>query len=234
VRDFITAINGYDATIQRGCYDGNAFYCSLQERPGPLSNTAASNAVTRWLSQPFNVARLKTRGVDVEVNYRLDLFSRPLSLRGLLTYQPHVRFYQPGATTLDFAGAYGAPEGSGAAGPKTRVTVYAHYELSDSVMIDWQTRWRDKMHLSPDPTIVADKSTDVKAVAYSNLTLTAKLPGPFSGESSLYLNVQNVFDQKAPIAASYANSGQPGLFGGFAPGDDPIGRYYTVGVRMKF
>jgi outer membrane receptor protein involved in Fe transport len=90
------------------------------------------------------------------------------------------------------------------------------------------------MHLSPDPTIVADKSTDVKAVAYSNLTLTAKLPGPFSGESSLYLNVQNVFDQKAPIAASYANSGQPGLFGGFAPGDDPIGRYYTVGVRMKF
>lgn len=234
VHNFITRLNGYDPSVQQGCYAGNAFFCSLQVRPGPITNTSASNSVTAWYSIPVNVAALKTRGVDVEANFNTTIFNRDFSLRGLLTYQPHIRFYVPGATTLDYAGAYGTPLTSGAAGAKTRVTIFAHYSPLKGFAIDWQTRWRDAMHLSPDPTIVAAANTRVPAVSYSNVTFSQSMEGPFRGKATIMFNIENVFNQSAPVAASYANSGQPGLYGGFVPGDDPIGRYFNLSVKLGF
>ena len=34
--------------------------------------------------------------------------------------------------------------------------------------------------------------------------------------------------------AGNAQIGNTGLFGGFAPGDDAIGRYYNLGLRVRF
>jgi len=49
-----------------------------------------------------------------------------------------------------------------------------------------------------------------------------------------FLTVENLFDkQPTAYGANGGNSGVPGLFGGFVPGDDAIGRYYTVGIRMR-
>jgi len=48
------------------------------------------------------------------------------------------------------------------------------------------------------------------------------------------VNVQNLFDAKPPASALFAAIGIPGQFGGFAIGDDPVGRYMTAGVRIKF
>ena len=46
--------------------------------------------------------------------------------------------------------------------------------------------------------------------------------------------VDNAFDkQPTPYGANGGSSGVPGLFGGFVPGDDAIGRYYTLGVRLR-
>ena len=36
-----------------------------------------------------------------------------------------------------------------------------------------------------------------------------------------------------PYGNNGGSSGVPGLFGGFVPGDDAIGRYYTLGVRIR-
>jgi iron complex outermembrane recepter protein len=52
-------------------------------------------------------------------------------------------------------------------------------------------------------------------------------------QGTLFLNVQNLFNQQPTPAASGGPQGRPGNFGGYAPGDDPIGRYYSVGVRYK-
>jgi hypothetical protein len=49
----------------------------------------------------------------------------------------------------------------------------------------------------------------------------------------MYLNMQNVFNDMSYPTASAGPQGRPGNFGGYAPGDDPIGRYYSVGIRYR-
>jgi outer membrane receptor protein involved in Fe transport len=44
--------------------------------------------------------------------------------------------------------------------------------------------------------------------------------------------VQNVFNKEPPAAAFFGAAPAPGIFGGYVAGDDPIGRYYTAGVRL--
>jgi iron complex outermembrane receptor protein len=56
------------------------------------------------------------------------------------------------------------------------------------------------------------------------------------GESSanFFLNVKNAFNKKPdPYAASGANA-QIGSLGGYLPGEDVIGRYFTLGLRYQF
>ena len=52
------------------------------------------------------------------------------------------------------------------------------------------------------------------------------------GKLGAFLTVNNVLDERAPLAPS--NSGLPGLFYPTLPFYDDMGRYYTAGVRMKF
>ena len=43
----------------------------------------------------------------------------------------------------------------------------------------------------------------------------------------------NLFNSGAPVANFYALAANVGTFGGFANGDDIIGRYYNAGVRLE-
>ena len=47
-----------------------------------------------------------------------------------------------------------------------------------------------------------------------------------------FLTVNNLLDERAPLFAS--NSGLPGLFYPTLGFYDDMGRYFTVGVKMKF
>jgi outer membrane receptor protein involved in Fe transport len=237
IADYITQINGASATFQNACYSGSLYYCSLQVRPTPITgpfpvtSTPLANAVTAWYVVPANVASLKTEGLDTELNYHTRLLNRALWLRGLVTYQPHILFDQPGSVTQDFSGAFGNP--TTFSGAQLRLSVFAHYNLTENFTIDWQTNWRSRMHQLSDPTLVALSNTGVPAVAYSNLNLSYRLSGPWKGESTFFLNINNVFNQPAPIAGNYSTGSSPGLTSGFVPGDDPLGRYYYVGVRYR-
>ncbi|HUO23397.1 MAG TPA: TonB-dependent receptor [Caulobacteraceae bacterium] len=233
LQDYITTISGATASIQYGCYAGNAADCALQVRPGPLSNTSTANAVTEYLSVPVNASHLTTQGIDFETNYKTTVFDRGFSLRGLLTYQPHIYYYQPGQNRQDYAGALGVPS-TFAVIPTTRVTMYAHYQLRPDLDFDWETTWRAGMHQSPDSTLISASSANVGAFSLSNLTLTYKLGMPFSGQGAIYLNIDNIFNTQAPIAANYTASGSPGIQGGSVPGDDPTGRYFRIGLRARW
>jgi outer membrane receptor protein involved in Fe transport len=50
---------------------------------------------------------------------------------------------------------------------------------------------------------------------------------------NVFFNVQNLFDKDPPAAAFYGSNTIPGLFGGWPIGDDPMGRYFTLGVRIS-
>jgi hypothetical protein len=87
--------------------------------------------VTAWLTQNVNAALQKTWGGEVEINYRTNLFQRPLSLRLLTEYQPHVHFYQVGVNVQDFAGVNGGTAGSTQLGAQTRAAVFARFSPSE-------------------------------------------------------------------------------------------------------
>jgi outer membrane receptor protein involved in Fe transport len=66
-------------------------------------------------------------------------------------------------------------------------------------------------------------------VAYTNLTLSYQL-----NNTQMFFSVQNLFDKDpTPYGNIGGSSGVPGLFGGFIPGEDTIGRFFTVGLRYR-
>jgi iron complex outermembrane recepter protein len=92
-------------------------------------------------------------------------------------------------------------------------------------------RWRSALTMknAPDHVWVNPR---VASVAYTSMNLSYDLFEQ-RGRAQVFLNVQNLFDKDPPPAAFYSAQTQPGQFGGFAVGDDPMGRYYTAGVRVK-
>jgi len=218
----ITTIQGQNPTIQNICEasGGTSPFCDLIIRPLPFSDRSAANFVTSFLSRPENAQSVKTSGVDVEANYATDLGPGNLSLRLLSTYQPHFKTVQfPSAPVLDASDVPPLP--------KTRITLFAKYTWND-FSLDVQERYRSGYQFNPDRTLVYSEDRLAPA-AYTNATLTWRHEG-----KELYFAVQNVFDkQPHPFGGVGGASGVPGLFGGYPQGDDIIGRYYTIGFRLR-
>jgi outer membrane receptor protein involved in Fe transport len=58
----------------------------------------------------------------------------------------------------------------------------------------------------------------------------------FGGKTEIYLNIQNLFDREPAIWANPNVYGAQAPFAGLnnvAPGDDGIGRYFTLGFRYR-
>ena len=233
MKDALYSLNGSNQVVQQACYAsrGAAEVCQLQERPNGFTDTSAANAMTAFYTRAVNIAAQKTRGFDIEANWRTQLGSVPVSLRALITHQPHLYYYIPFAAVQDVAGvAY--PQIGGLPTPKWRGSLFARFELTDKFSVDVSERWRSQLGFSSDPTAPAQVGS-TKSVAYTNLSLNydADLMGH---TSSFFLNVQNLFDTDPP-AAGAPNATFPGSFPGtYAVGDDVVGRYYTIGVRARF
>ncbi len=227
IKDAITTVQGFQPAIQNGCNLTNvALYCDLIVRD-------AGGNVTDWLVKPINLAVVESHGVDVEANYGGSLFGHRLTLRGLAAYQPHIYYRQPAVPTIDQGGVAFGSTGITAA-PSWRLTGMVSYSITDALRVDLMQRWRNKLKLSGDPTVVwAAGQGTIKSYGQTSLNVAYQLPGASQGSSELFLNVQNLFDAKAPAANATGSSTAPGGFAGFAITDDPIGRYFTVGFRMK-
>jgi outer membrane receptor protein involved in Fe transport len=233
IKNAIVQVSGYSMPIQQACYvsGGSSSYCPLIQRTGGYLNTSPGNVVTAWVQENINAALEKTWGADLELNWNTRLARRPLQLRLLVAWQPHVLFYQDGVNTLDYAATVSA--GNNQAGARWRGTGLLRLAVTDRVSIDWMTRWRSNLHLSQDPTLVALSNTNVPGVAFSDLNVAYRFNDGVPASMELYLNVRNVLNQAAPITSFSGTAPEPGLFGGYALGDDPIGRYFSVGLRAK-
>nr|WP_281384450.1 TonB-dependent receptor [Novosphingobium flavum] len=229
IKNAITTVQGFQQPIQQGCYDqGIQLYCDLIVRN-------SSGAVTSWLVRPVNLSVVETYGFDFEANYAGQLGGRPLMLRALAAWQPHIRYIQPGTTTLDQGGVAFGPTGL-IASPSWRVTGIMSYQVTDGFKFDVMYRWRNKLKISGNPTdnFVAGQGT-MPAYGQASLNLSWKVPdGRLVEQSEFFINIQNLFNVNPPIGNQTNTGTGAGGFGGFAVGDDPIGRYFTAGVRVKF
>jgi outer membrane receptor protein involved in Fe transport len=219
----ITSIQGSNQQIQGICEasGGTSPYCSLIVRPGPFSDhSVLTNLVTAFIGQPRNVAGVRTEGVDIEANYQTDLGPGHFAVRALASYQPELKTQNfPGATTTNAANAPGLPA--------FRSTWFFKYTWED-VSLDVLQKFHGKVDWNADRTQVYAMPSLPEAW-YTNATVT------YHWEPvDLFLAVENVFNkQPTPYAGGGAQQGIPGLFGGWEPGDDSIGRYYTIGVRAQ-
>jgi iron complex outermembrane receptor protein len=232
VSDAITQVQGTNFTYQTACYasGGTSPLCATQSRALGNFSTDPANVVTQWFTFPINFAKVHTWGADFEANYATSIQTHPLTLRALVTWQPHIKYEMPGLPTQDMGGvAYGA--NGLQASPVWRATLFARYSPLKNLNVDVMERWRSALAISADPTQVT--TGGVKSFATTNLNIDYKIKLA-SGALDLYFNVQNVFN-KIPPGANFSGTQQnPGMFGGFAIGDDPVGRYFAAGLRYTY
>lgn len=233
ISDAITTVSGSTAAFQTACYQsgGTSPYCALQRRPNGFTDKSPANAVTIWINRSVNISEIETFGLDLEANYSGRLFDRPMSLRFLTAWQPHVYYRQPGLATADQGGvAFGA--GGMASTPAVRVSGFLRFRPAEDFTVDVSQRWRSAMKLSGDPAEVW-LNNHMRSFATTGLNIAYRLELG-SGDAQLYFNVENLFDAQAPQGAFSGNGTRAGLRDGFALADDPRGRYFSVGVRTQF
>lgn len=226
----ITSFDGRNPTIQNLCEAANGAgpFCSLFVRPNAFSDRSLANAPTMVLATQLNAASLKTWGIDTEVNYQFRVGGEgQVTLRGLIGYQPQLdQILVPGTPTQHLSGSASIQQGAGIA--KWRLTGFITYS-NPNFSIDVQERWRSSLRQNSDPSLVY-AIPDVPSIAYTDLTFTA-----FIGKDKtkqIFLSAQNVFDQAPPVYT--AVSGTPLFQYPLVTGDDVIGRYLSVGTRLKF
>ena len=239
IKNFIFGAQGNNPDQQKACYDskGSSPYCALITRglgiydpSNPLAATAA-NAVTAWYQIPGNVAEQSTYGADIEVNYRTNLFGRPLGLRVLSTWQPHIKFVQDGVKPdNDYGGVAFGTNGIQAT-PEWRISGFLDIKPVDQVTISILERWRSSLKYHSDPTKVV-ASPNIKSYSVTNLNIAYDFNFK-SAKIQMFMNVSNLFNATPPQAGFWGNP-NPGQFGEFVLGDDVIGRYFTVGVKTQF
>lgn len=172
----------------------------------------------------INLAEVVTSGVDFEVGYRTSVGQGDIDLRLLASYLEKFETTVPGAAPVDRAGDLGltgTPNWSGL----LRLT----YDR-DPFSIFVQERFIGEGQI--DSTLTAEQliGNDIGAVFYTDVTLRYALPYG-NGESELFATMNNVFNQDPPIAPAVP-------FGNYRPTNaslyDTLGRYTTVGVRLRF
>jgi len=222
INNAITGIAGWDSAIQQICENSNgtSSYCDLIHRPGPFSDRSPANTADAYYSRPQNAQVLKTDGIDFEMNYRTDLAGGSLSLRNLVSYQPHL-------TTVQFPGAPQQEAADTGGQAKWRGTSFLDYTFGD-FSVDIQERWHVSTDWNSNHSLVYLNGR-LPAAAWTNLTFTANIK-PFQ----YFISVSNLFNkQPTPFGNIGGSSGVPGLFGGYVSGDDTLGRYFTMGVRLR-
>lgn len=232
VTNAITSLQGTNPLIQSICYKsgGTSPYCLLQKRPNGFTDTSSANTVTEWFNEEINIANQSTRGADLEANYATTVFSHPLTLRFFETYQPHLIQKVPGLSTVDLAGvAFYA--NAVQATPVNRLTMTAIYSPVQNFTVGLMERWRSSLAWTPTQSQIFS-TPRIPAVGYTDLNMSY-LMNPGDSQLEVFLNIQNLLNKQPPPGAYLGSNGAVGQFGGFVYGDDPIGAYFTVGVRLR-
>jgi iron complex outermembrane receptor protein len=224
----ITLVQGQDPTIQRACYasGGTSPYCALQFRPIDYANTTAANTVTAWSSQRFNLSHLKTWGIDFEANYQGELFKRPMVMRVLAAWQPQLDL-----AGIDYSGVGFGPNGLGAT-PSVRINGLFRFQPIEHLTVDITERWRNAMKLSGDTTQVW-VNNHIAPFGTTAINFAWDMKGHSARDYQFFFNAQNLFNAHPPLGAFSGNGTRAGLRDGFAIGDDPRGRSFTVGFKLR-
>jgi iron complex outermembrane receptor protein len=230
MKNAIGQIQAANLSVQGLCESsgGASPYCALYQRPFAFSNTTPANYPTKIFTQNLNTASVQTEGFDFETNYRFSMsdlvedWAGSWSVRALATYQPVLQSVAfPGAPTVRVSGI-GALNG-----PKTRFTAFLNYSLGDW-SIGLQDRWLGGFSQVTQAGQVW-LNPHVRSFNVVDLNIERKFKAGGT-DLSAYLVVQNLIDARPDLVPSMTNIG---LNYPVAPGQDIMGRYFTIGLRAN-
>jgi len=172
----------------------------------------------------LNAAQQETHGYDVEIGYIREIAGGQFSLRHLLGYQPV-------NTTINIPGAFP----TWAVEPKVRQSTFLTYAIRGWT-VALQNQWLSSVKLATSDNAVNGNSQNyveprLRSYDVVDTTISKRL-GLKGGDVDVFLTVNNVFNERAPLFPS--NSGIPGLFYPTLGFYDDTGRFFTLGVKAKF
>ena len=235
IEDALASLNGMAQGVQQSCYasGGTSPLCALQERAlGSYTDTSPANRLLKTYSRQVNIAEQTTWGLDFETSWATTIANRPFTMRFLLNYQPELIYQQPELATVDQAGAAYNQAYNLLPAPVYKAILFLRYNVTERLAFDLSERYRSSLDW-----FTADNIAQVGGVSdvyYTNLTASYDFAaGP--AEFNVFLNVQNLLDKDPPPSGTVGLQNQPGLpSNGYIVGDDVVGRYFTLGVRMQF
>ncbi|MEQ8312149.1 MAG: TonB-dependent receptor [Sphingopyxis sp.] len=206
------------STVER-CYLNQPQLCDSITR-------GANGEITQVAATPQNLQEVQTRGVDMELAYRIDIGADRLSLRGLITYVDRIRL-DDGITVVDLAGSTEQPTIASIGGqPHWRANVSTTYEAGPA-RVSLTGRYIGGGNINNEYTFKDLNKLTHEGRLYLDLSAAYDLIDNGDRKVSLFATVNNLLDKDPPITGT----------GGFATVRslyDVVGRTYTAGVRFRF
>ena len=228
----IGSVNGASAAVLAQCdaSGGTSPLCSSIVRPISATSTSPLNYPSQVYNLSQNIGQLYTHGVEAEASYNFQLSeilkSLPgrFDLRALYDYQPVLNTVAyPGAQVTQLAGVAGLSS--------SRVTTFVDYRVGP-VSLSWEMRYLSGQRRSGTPLAIYSGS-DLPAIFYHDVNATYRFRAA-NHDGQLFIVVDNLLDQQPRISPSANFTGTPGFGTAAVGGDDLLGRYFTVGLRVSY
>jgi len=217
------------ATILKNCYELQIqSYCpqAVYTPPAGVVRSTANPGSLIIYNQSINYSTSVVAGLDIEANYKMELFGNPLGLHLLANHIMKDYSQAPNAAAVSSVGLDTSP----------------NWRLSGSVQynvagwgIQFQERYISSSLMSNtllEPTGTNDN--DIPAYWISDLNLTYDMANLFESMGSgnqFYLTVNNLFNKQPPVDLSPPTTfSQPTNRSVY----DGIGQFFNFGVRFKF
>lgn len=206
-------------------FDPNNYYCTLMQR-----NTSTGVPVNPV--QPLlNLGEFNVSGVDLQVDWRLNLSDVGLAQSGRLSFGLALSYMNsfeiqalPGAPTYDYAGTWGTAieANAGLAHPDWKSVASVTYSRDT-----WSAglRWRHISEMENSARVTSPSSTSRGVDAYNVFDLNARVE--LRGDASLRFTVTNLLNEEPPQAGDTVGNFDTQNY-------DTLGRYFTVAVTKTF
>ncbi|MCV2370395.1 TonB-dependent receptor domain-containing protein [Roseateles oligotrophus] len=180
---------------------------------GKLTRDVNEGPMLNLSSPLINAASIKTKGVDLELNYSQRNF-------GITAFANYLENY-------DVVSASGATENFGGRPlyPKWRLTLNGSYKISDQLDVFAQARYRSATQEFLTKSPYSEDLNNVKSSTYTDLRFNYSVTPALS----LYVGANNLFDVQPdilPRGGLVGTNTEPRAF-------DVIGRQFFAGLKFK-
>lgn len=210
---------------------GTGTACAAIVRPLPFSDRTAANAATSVFTGAINAAALNTRGLDFDLGYSFAAGASTLGLR--LVANRVLRYVSQGSASAPAISSAGVIDHSLAAVvPKWTGTLDLSVQRGP-LFAHTTVRYIDGLRIglpAGTPGGFVYTPQRLPAVAYLDAGISRTIE---SGRTSfeIYADAHNLLDRDPPVFPGNNLAGL--LYPTYLPLYDAVGRYLTIGVRIR-